>query len=238
MYYVYSQTNLKIMEVFYIGCGSLYRIKKINRPDQPLYQDYVKRYGLKRKDVESNILFKTISKEEAHSVEDAYIHTHKNTIVNKGTNKEILKVAQLTSASNPENARKRGHLGGSKTKERGVGIFAQTKEQRQELGRRSGQLSKQNKTGIFSLTKEQQSAISRKMANRPESIERMRTIGKSNIGKGNKKIICLTDGKTFDSLKVAADFYNLHSCNITLACQGVYKRTGKKEFRYIEEDKC
>lgn len=41
-----------------------------------------------------------------------------------------------------------------------------------------------------------------------------------------KSIICITTGKIFESTKQAGEFYNIPSSNITLCCQGKYKKAG------------
>jgi hypothetical protein len=48
-----------------------------------------------------------------------------------------------------------GRLGGSVTRDRKVGIYGLTPEQRSEIGRKMGCICKETKMGIFSLTQEQ-----------------------------------------------------------------------------------
>jgi hypothetical protein len=42
-----------------------------------------------------------------------------------------------------------------------------------------------------------------------------------------RKVKCITTNEIFNSIKQAGERYNIPSCNITLCCQGKYKKAGK-----------
>jgi len=62
---------------------------------------------------------------------------------------------------------------------------------------------------------------------------------KNGVGnKGNaKKIICLNNGKIYESIKKASIELSLHSANIINVCKDVYKQTGGYKFKYLIETK-
>ena len=60
-------------------------------------------------------------------------------------------------------------------------------------------------------------------ANKTE--EEMEEIGKKISEKLSKKVICITTGETFDSIKEAENHYNIG--NISKCCNGKYKHAGK-----------
>lgn len=59
--------------------------------------------------------------------------------------------------------------------------------------------------------------------------------GLGNKG-GSKKIICLTNGVIYESIKKAADELNLHSSGIMMVCKGKHKQTKGFKFEYYEEN--
>ena len=79
-----------------------------------------------------------------------------------------------------------------------------------------------------------------KIKNMNDEIKNKISIGlkgnKNGIGnKGNiKKIICLTNGKIYESIKSAADELNLHSSGIIKVCKGEFKQTKGFEFKYYD----
>jgi general stress protein YciG len=62
--------------------------------------------------------------------------------------------------------KKYGHIGGNKAKELGIGIHAQTFEERSEVGKKGGKISgtnhKLNGTGFFKMTKEERIEVNKK----------------------------------------------------------------------------
>lgn len=60
---------------------------------------------------------------------------------------------------------------------------------------------------------------------------------KNSLGnKGNsKKVICLTNNKIYDSIKIAADELKLHSTGIVNVCKGLFSQTKGYKFKYYEE---
>lgn len=51
-----------------------------------------------------------------------------------------------------------------------------------------------------------------------------------------RKVYCVETGETFDSVKAAADTYDLHAGHITECCKGERKTSGKLHWRYWEVD--
>ena len=60
---------------------------------------------------------------------------------------------------------------------------------------------------------------------------------KNGLGnKGNpKKVICITNGRIYNSIKEACDELGLHSGGIIANCKGIYKQTKGYKFKYYEE---
>jgi hypothetical protein len=53
---------------------------------------------------------------------------------------------------------------------------------------------------------------------------------------GNAKpVFCITDGRTFASVKDAAIFYGSHMCNISQACLGKIRTSNGKEFCFVKD---
>lgn len=61
---------------------------------------------------------------------------------------------------------------------------------------------------------------------------------KNGIGNkgGSKKVICLTNGIIYDSIKKAANELNLHESGIIMVCKGKHKQTKGYKFKYYEEN--
>ena len=93
-----------------------------------------------------------------------------------------------------------GKRGGTKTKERGVGIFAISPEEKSRLSREIGLKMRDDKKGIFSLTKEQLSENALKNKERGIGMFSLSQEQKSAIGKkngrntGKQRWICLETG--------------------------------------------
>ncbi len=48
----------------------------------------------------------------------------------------------------------------------------------------------------------------------------------------NKRVTCLTDGRTFESAVEAANFYGIHAQLISMVCRGVRPTTDNKVFQF------
>ena len=59
--------------------------------------------------------------------------------------------------------------------------------------------------------------------------------GKNNYGA--RKVICITTGKIFDTIREAAKFYNLKPNNINMCLKGKSKTAGGYSWKYFEEGK-
>ena len=49
-----------------------------------------------------------------------------------------------------------------------------------------------------------------------------------------KRVLCITTGEIFETLKDAADKYKISSSNISSCCRGKLKTTGGKQWEYVE----
>ena len=64
---------------------------------------------------------------------------------------------------------------------------------------------------------------------------------KGRVAWNIKKVICITTGETFDSVKKASDHYDISKSNIASCCRGVIKSAGKLngvrlQWKYSEND--
>lgn len=115
IYYVYSHTNLKNNEIFYVGMGQLKRVKMKSREKDSPYNKYRKNHELTTKDIIINIFGEFDNKKDACYIEDIFIEKYKTTLVNYGTNKEQKFLARSNSAK--------------LMREQKRGVFALTKEE-------------------------------------------------------------------------------------------------------------
>ena len=58
-------------------------------------------------------------------------------------------------------------------------------------------------------------------------------IEKASVAKFTR-VLCITTGETFDSVKQAAEYYGLHHSNIVACCNGRRALCGGKQWRYID----
>ena len=73
------------------------------------------------------------------------------------------------------------------------------------------------------------------------SEESKRKMSESHKGNLSKKVICITTGKKFNSLKDASDWYNVSKSHICCCCKGTRKHAGKLngvrlQWKYAEDD--
>lgn len=99
---------------------------------------------------------------------------------------------------------------------------------------------RQKKRG-FRHTEETKTKMSEvKLKNMSNEIKEKISIGlmgnKNGLGNkgGSKKVLCLTNGKIYNSIKEAAYLLKLHEPGIGLVCKGKYKQTGGYNFKYYE----
>lgn len=52
------------------------------------------------------------------------------------------------------------------------------------------------------------------------------------------KVICLSTGETFDSIKEASDKHSVHHSNLVACCKGRRKTCGGMTWRYADDKKC
>lgn len=70
-------------------------------------------------------------------------------------------------------------------------------------------------------------------SNEKSGYEKMQKTRKEK-GIGRHKVICVTNGKIFDSVREAADYYNINESNITKCCKGKRPSCGKENGKKLE----
>ena len=102
------------------------------------------------------------------------------------------------------------------------------------------------------FSEERNKKISKSLKGIQFSEEHKQNIGESVSGEKNgmwgkpspnrSKVICITTGETFDSIKIAAEKYNIYCTSISHCCKGKYKSAGKLQdgtplqWKYSEND--
>ena len=99
-----------------------------------------------------------------------------------------------------------------------------TEEEMEEIGKKISEKLKGENNTMYGKTGEN-SPMYGKNAFENKTSEEMEEIGKKISEKLSKKVICITTGETFDSIKEAENHYNIG--NISKCCNGKYKHAGK-----------
>lgn len=93
-----------------------------------------------------------------------------------------------------------------------------------------------------SLTLEQRDAISRSVKAHAEKLksvglfphDHMARLTKAGNAARRRKVICLGDGRCFDSVTEAAAHYGLTTGRVSYSCQGTHKSRRNLQFRHVE----
>ena len=246
VYYVYKHVRLDNNTCFYIGKGKNGRKDDPNR--NPTHDSICDRYGYKV------VIFKDkLNEAEAFKLEEDLIRCYVSKmgygILIKGhMNKENNKF--LTNMT----------WGGEGTS--GLNSFANKTEEEMEIIRRKISESEKGKK----LSEETKQRMSESHKGRKFSEERKQNLSESMKGKyigknhpmygkyhsdesklkmsetHNKKVICITTGETFDSIKEAGDHYKVAHSGISRCCKGKLKSSGRLpngvrlQWKYSEED--
>lgn len=87
-------------------------------------------------------------------------------------------------------------------------------------------------------SKRKMSEVKLKNMNNETKLKISKGLKGNKNGLGNKgtpkKVICITNGIIYNSIKEASDKLDLHQSNIVSVCKGKYKQTGGYKFKYYE----
>ena len=142
-------------------------------------------------------------------------HGYKRVALYKNGNKEYFKVHRLVAIhfiENPDNKPCVNHKDENKANNRVENLEWCTVAYNNCYGNRLKKVSKANK-------------IANK--GKKHSKETKEKIRQSSIGRGTKKIICITTGEVFNSMVEASRKYNVQTAHLTNCCKGRRNTTGK-----------
>ena len=232
VYYVYKHVRLDNNTCFYIGKGKNGRKDQPNR--NPTHDSICDRHGYKV------VIFKNkLNEAEAFKLEEDLIRCYVSKmgygICIKGyMNKENNKF--LTNRT----------WGGEGTS--GLNAYEnKTPEEMEIIRKKIGEKGKgripwnKGKKGIFHHSEEAKRKNSESHKGKKHSEESKRKTSESMKGKLSKKVICITTGKTFDSITEAGNWYNVAKNTISFCCKGKQKHAGKLngvplQWKYAEDD--
>ena len=207
IYYVYKHVRLDNNTCFYIGKGKEGRLNVPNR--NTIHDNICKKHGYKA------VIFKDkLNEEEAFKLEKDLINCYVSKlgygigICIKGHMNNNNKF--LTNMT----------WGGEGTS--GIKLSEETKLKMSEANK-GKKLSEETKLKMSESHKGQIPWNKGKK----NSEEHNRKIGEAMKGKTSKKVVCITTGEIFDSMKEAGNYYNVTRSNITLCCKGIRKSAGK-----------
>ena len=261
IYYVYEHIRLDKMEPFYIGKGKGERAYDLYRNDH--HDAIVDKYGHA-----VVIIADHLTEEEAYWLErdtiEDYVFNLGNGIDIKGHNDYDNELPHLTNMNwggiggtsgiklSEETKEKISEkLKGEKNPMFGKNPYANKTEEEMEIVR--GKMSESHKgkqTGKnnpfygkhHSEESKQKMRESQKGKNSFENKtkEEMETIGKKISEACSKKVICITTGEIFNSIKKAGNYYNVAKNTISFCCKKKYKSAGKLngvrlQWKYLED---
>ena len=217
IYYVYKHIRLDNNTCFYIGKGKDGRKDVPNR--NPTHDSICDRHGYKV------VIFKDkLNEKEAFKLEEdlirCYVFKMGYGICIKGYMNNNNKF--LTNRT----------FGGEGTS--GLNAFEnKTKEEMEEIGKKISESVSGEKNGMWG--KPSPNRGKKGLFNWSE--EAKKNFSESHSGENNgmwgkpaanrRKVMCVTTGKTFDSIKEASDHYKVAQCSISECCKGKRKHAGK-----------
>ena len=225
-YYVYAHIRLDKMEPFYIGKGKGERAYDLYRNDH--HDAITDKYGHAVVIIADNL-----TEEEAYWVErdtiDDYVFNLGYGIDIKGHNDYDHELPHLTN-------RDWGGIGGksgvkhSEEHNKKIGEANKGKKRSEETKIKIGEANKGKKRS--KETRRKMSKAKRKMSD--ETKQKMSEAH-------NKKVICVTTGKIFNSQTEASNYYNIVQKNISDCCRYKRKSAGKYngqklQWKYLEND--
>ena len=207
IYYVYKHVRLDNNTCFYIGKGKEGRLNVPNR--NTIHDNICKKHGYKA------VIFKDkLNEEEAFKLEKDLINCYvsklgygiyiKGYYVNTENNKFL---TNMTFGGEGTSGRKFSDETKMKISESHKGMHYSEERNKKISESHKGQIP-WNK-------------------GKKNSEEHNRKIGEAMKGKTSKKVVCITTGEIFDSMKEAGNYYNVTRSNITLCCKGIRKSAGK-----------
>ena len=224
-FYVYKHIRKDNNTCFYVGKGKGRRIYKPKRNKH--YNRIRKKYGCYVVKIKENLTEKEAFALEREIIED-YVFVFGYGINIKGYYKGYNENERLTNCT----------WGGE-----GATGYKHSEEAKQKIGEKN---KVKNKGKKRSEEYKRKSSESRKGTipwnkGKKASDESKRKMSEAKA-KNKKAVMCITTGKTFDSMKEASDHYKVAKSNIIKCCKGKLKHAGKLpdgtklQWRYVEND--
>ena len=207
---------------FYVGKGTGNRAHNLDRGN---FHDSVRdEYGCRVKIIKDGLTEEEAFKLETERIED-YVITFGYGINIEGYDEYDHELPYLTNFT----------WGGEGTS--GYKISEETK-QRMSKAKKGKKHSEEHNKKISESNKGKNKG---KNSFENKTKEEMETIGKKISEKVSKKVICITTGKTFNSVTKAGNYYKVARNTISKCCKGKLKSAGKLngtplKWKYSEED--
>ena len=226
-FYVYKHIRKDNNTCFYVGKG---KGRRIYRPKRNKHYNRIrKRYGCYVVKIKENLTEKEAFALEREIIED-YVFVFGYGINIKGYDDYDHDLPHLTNMS-------WGGEGTSGYK------FSEESKQKMSEKRKGEKFSEEHKLNISKAKKgekhseEHNKKISEAKKGKKQSEETIRKRSEAN----SKKVICITTGEEFDSIKDAGDHYGIKPNNISCCCRGKKKSAGKLNYvplqwKYSEND--
>ena len=242
-FYVYLHVRLDNMTPFYVGKGHGNRAYNLSRGKGTHHDNICKACGCKVVIIKDNLTENQAFKLENKMIE-YYVHTLSYGINIEGYDDYDHELPYLTNFTwGGEGVSGRKHSEEEKQK------MSKAKKGKKNSKEHNKNISKAKKGKKNS--KEHNKNISKSLKGIQFSEEHKQNIGESVSGEKNgmwgkpspnrSKVICITTGETFDSIKIAAEKYNIYCTSISHCCKGKYKSAGKLngiklQWKYAEND--
>ena len=242
-FYVYVHIRLDNNTVFYVGKGTGNRAYNLSRGKGTHHDNICKACGCKAVIIKDNLTESQAFRLESKMIK-YYVITLGYGINIEGYDDYDHELPYLTNFTwGGEGVSGRKHSEEEKQK------MSKAKKGKKNSKEHNKNISKSLKGIQFS--EERNKKISKSLKGIQFSEEHKQNIGESVSGEKNgmwgkpspnrSKVICITTGETFDSIKIAAEKYNIYCTSISHCCKGKYKSAGKLngiklQWKYAEND--